>query len=160
LNKIEKICYDIWAKNVIVHDSHIKEHEIYNEYSFKTLIENDDYKVEEFSNPKKFQEVLDSYPNLGFNFDFAHALTIWNDIVKKFIDNFKDRIFQVHMSNLTRDIKDHNFLYRDWTPETLELLEYFAEKINAPLVLECVASKEEEIDLIQKEIDFLRNFYD
>lgn len=65
---------------------------------------------------------------------------------------------QVHISHLSREIKDHNFLYRDASEETLKLLAYFRDQITVPLVLECVAQTQEEINGITEEINFLKKF--
>ncbi len=160
LSAVEKLYKKIWAKNVNVHDTEIDDYRIFQEFDFNVLIENDDYKFPDTATPSRINEILWLNQNFRFNLDFAHALTLWGEITKEFIDNFRQKISQIHMSNLTKDIKDHNFLHRDATAETLDLLRYLKENLSddIPLVLECVASNENEIDLISKEIEFLRNF--
>ena len=160
LKKIEELCRVLWANDVIIHGWWTDDYELFREYDFNVLVENEDYKFPLGNTPDKLGKILTENPDIGFNFDFAHALTIWPQATREFIDRFQSRIVRVHMSNLPmiERIKDHNFLHRDASDETLKLLQYFKERVNAPLTLECVAGTEAEIDLIQKEIEFIRAF--
>lgn len=158
LLKLQYLSGILNAKHIIVHSGWTKNYDIFRKYGLKILVENEDYKLPESWTPDQIAQILQKNPDIGFNFDFAHALTIWADTVRSFIDRFESQIVQVHMSHLSRDVRDHNFLYRDAEPWVLELLQYFKERIKAPLVLENVAQTEEEIDMIREEITFLRNF--
>ena len=63
---------------------------------------------------------------------------------------------QIHMSYLTKGGNPHGFLHRDADKKTLELLSYLKTKVSVPLVLECMAQTEEQIDWIVQEVKFLR----
>ena len=108
LKKIEELYQLLWAEFVVVHSNWTDNYDIFRNYNFRVLLENEDYKFRQGITPDQIGRILDINPDIGFNFDFAHALTIWPDTVKEFIDRFGKQIAQVHMSNLTQWLKDYN----------------------------------------------------
>ena len=94
-------------------------------------------------------------PKLKFTFDFAHALTVSSNDIPLYIDKFKDKIIEIHLAMLNRNLKDHWFLHKYDSTEIRNLLNHL-KNIKAPIILECVASNNDEVQLIKKEIEYIK----
>ena len=93
--------------------------------------------------------------NLKFTFDFAHAITISSEDIPLYINRFKDRLAEVHLAMLNRNLKDHWFLHKYDSPEIRNLLKHI-KNIDVPVILECVASTDDEVELIKKEMEYIK----
>lgn len=76
LKKIELLCELLGVENVIIHSSWTEDYTLFKEYKFHVLLENEDYKFGEMGFPNRIESILNANPDIGFNFDFAHALTL------------------------------------------------------------------------------------
>lgn len=154
LEQIEKLYIKIGAKNITVHVSEIDDFNVFKRYNFTLSIENDDWR-KGANTIEKIRDILDKNPHLKFTFDFAHALTISNKDIQKYIELFKNKISQIHLSYLNKNLLDHYFLHKYDSSEMQSLLSNLKD-INCPIILECVASKKEDLPLIRNEIQYLQ----
>jgi len=155
LEAIEKLYKQINAKNVVFHKEQIENIQIITNYDFTASIENGDWKELAGNNVEKIQGILKENPKLKFTFDFAHALTVSSNDIPLYIDKFKDKIIEIHLAMLNRNLKDHWFLHKYDSTEIRNLLNHL-KNIKAPIILECVASNNDEVQLIKKEIEYIK----
>lgn len=154
LERIQDLYIKIGARNVVFHKDIKDDFGILKDFNFTVSIENDDWK-KGLNTPLQIEEELKQNPNLKFTFDFAHALTTSKDDIKVYLTKFKDRIMQVHISMLDRVMGDHYFLFKYDSLELRDLISLIPQ--NIPLVLECVAPCESDVDMVKKEIMYLKN---
>ena len=155
LEAVQKLCTMIGAKNVVFHPGQGLDFGALNNYDFPVSIENMDWRKDAGKTPQQIEALLKENEMLGFTFDFAHALTISQDDIPLYIDKFKDRLVEVHLAMLNKELKDHGFLHKFDNPKIRGLLNYL-KSVNVPIVLECVASNKGEIQLIGKEIEYIK----
>lgn len=161
---IEKLYKEINAINVSFHIfgvEKIKETKIFNEYDFIFSIENNDsgrLKRPGLDTVEKIKKALTINPNFKFTFDFAHALVTSPQEIPVFINKFKNKLTQIHLSYLTKQMKDHWFLHKYDSKEMRNLLNHL-KNTNAPIVLECVASNWEEMALVKKEMEYVKSIF-
>lgn len=151
LQALKKLYVEVEAKNITIEPAEIDDYAIFNDYPLKFSTENADYR-KSFKYPSEIKEVLLENSKFGLTFDFAHALTVDPDPINDFLDC--DRLQQIHLSYFSRELSDHSFLYKYSSEKIIDQIKKIPEDI--PLVLECVAEKEEQINCIAKEIEFLR----
>lgn len=156
LEAIEKLYKQIGARNVVFHKEQVEDLQVITSYNFAASIENGDYREDAGNSVEKIENILKSNPKLKFTFDFAHAVTVSFDDIPLYIDKFKDRLIEVHLAMLNKNLKDHWFLHKYDNQQLRDLLNYF-KNINCPLVLECVAADEKETQLMKEEIKYLKN---
>lgn len=154
LKAISKLYKQINARNVVFHKDQVEDYDLISSSGFVSSIENDDWEQPEHS-PEDIKKILDKNGRLKFTFDFAHALTVSLSDIPKYIDDFKDRLIEVHVSMLNKKLEDHWFLHKYDSRKIRKLLQYL-KAVEAPLVLECVVSNLEEIKLIKDEMEYLR----
>jgi len=155
LGAIEKLFKQIKARNVVFHKEQIDDIRAVVNRSFIASIENGDWRETSGNSPEKIGRILKENPSLKFTFDFAHALTVSPDDILIYLNKFKDRLISIHLAMLDRILKDHWFLHKYDSEETRMLLNHLKET-SVPLVLECVASDNNEVQLIKNEIEYLR----
>lgn len=153
LERIDTLYDSIHARNVVFHKAPEDDFSVLRDYNFAGSVENDDWK-KGLNTPEKIGEILEQNPNLRFTFDFAHALTIDTGLVPEFL-SFGNKISQVHLSYLDRQMPDHYFLFKHDSEEMRRLIRMIPS--NIPLVLECVADNPSEIELVRREIEYLRS---
>lgn len=151
---IEKLYLEINAKNVTVHASEVQDFEMFHSSRCQWSVENDDWR-KGVNLLEQVEAILRQHPWLKFTFDFAHALTINADEPRAYLKKLEPRMSQIHLSYFDHKLPDHHFLcqHRDAQIDALTKLVATAGK---PLVLECVAGKEEEIQLVSEEIEYIR----
>ncbi len=158
LKSIEDLYKKIGARNVNFHLFDVNKAEdtkVFNKYNFNFSVENDDFRNPGLNTVEKIDKVLRANEKLKFTFDFAHALVASPQEIPVFINRFRDKLAQVHLSYLTKEMKDHWFLHKYDSKEMRDLLNYL-KSTNVPIVLECVASNWEEISLVKKEIEYIK----
>lgn len=156
LEVIEKLYKQISAKNVVFHKEQIENINIITNYTFTASIENGDWKESAGNSVEKIEEILKGNQNLKFTFDFAHAITVSSNDVPLYVNKFKDKLIEIHLAMLNRNLKDHWFLHKYDSQEMRDLLNHLKDIINTPIVLECVASNNGEVQLIKKEIEYIK----
>ena len=154
LEKIEQLYEKINAKNVTFHPIEIEDVNIFDKYSFNVSIENEDWKKSSYNSIEKMKQILDSNKRFKMTLDFAHVLTVDSNDIKSYIDEFADRISQIHLAYHNRNLNDHYFLYKH-QDEVKEFVGHI-KNLNVPIVLEAVAPNEEEVPLIKNEIEYVK----
>lgn len=152
LSKINELYKTISAKNVTVEPGEIDDYSVFDKYDFKVSTENADYR-KLFNSPDEIKKVLKNNPKFGLTFDFAHALTIDQQETEKFFSI--KQITQVHMAYFDKELSDHSFVSSHSSDRIEKLIKRIPEDI--PIVLECVAETEEQINWVKKEIEYLRS---
>ena len=152
LDKISVIQKQVNAKNIIFHPTQIMDYGVFNQYNFSILLENEDWRKTVYKTPREFETLFKEHPSFGFNFDFAHALTVDPSIISDFC-KFPN-LQQVHLSFHDRRTKNHRFLFNNSSLKIVELIKLIPKEV--PFVLECYAEDKTETILIEQEIKFLR----
>ncbi len=155
LEKINKIGQEINLKHVTFHPNHVKDFSVLKKLKFKTCIENmrfgERHKGWQF--PKEINEFLEKEKDFGFCFDVTHAMS--NGIKpKEFLHGLEEKISCVHL-NATEEagLHSHNFVFSSSKQVQEKIEPVFA--LRVPLIIE-VAVEKEKIQLIKKEISFVR----
>lgn len=154
LEAIEKLYKQIGARNVVFHREQLDDINIITNYNFVASIENADWK-ETGNTIEEIGIILNENKKLKFTFDFAHALTVSSDDIPIYLNKFKDRLIQIHLSILNKELKDHWFLYK-YDSEKMRTLLSRLKSTDVPIVLECVASNQNEIQFIKKEMNYIK----
>jgi sugar phosphate isomerase/epimerase len=153
---IEKLYKQINARNVVFSNKEqVVNFNRITGYNFTASIENDDWKHPLSNNPEVIEKILFENRNLKFTFDFAHALTVSSADILIYLNKFKDRLINVHLAMLNRNLRDHWFLHKFDNKEMKDLLNHL-KSTNIPIILECVASDWNEVPLIKKEIEYIK----
>ena len=154
LKKITELYKQINARNVVFHKDSVEDYSVITGYDFVASIENDDWKNSK-NTIEDIKNILDNNREFKLTFDFAHAITTSSDI-SEYINYFKDRIIEIHISVIpTKELGIHAFLHK-YDDEEMRRLIQLLKTIDAPLVLECEVPNAKEIELIEKEMDFLK----
>lgn len=158
LKAIEKLYKQIKARNVAFHifqTEKMRETKRFNNYNFISSVENDDCRNPGLNTVEKIEESLKINKKFKFTFDFAHALVTSPKDIPVYISKFKDKIIEIHLSMLSKEMKDHWFLHKYDSKEMRNLLGNL-KNVDVPIVLECVASNQNEVQLIKKEIEYIK----
>ncbi len=155
LEAVQKLYAMTGAKNVVFHPGQITDLGVLNNYDFIASIENMDFGKDSCKTVEQIEAILKENEWLKFTFDFAHALTVSPNDIPLHISKFKDKLVEIHLAMLNRELRDHWFLHKFDSQRMRGLLNYL-KGVNAPIVLECVASDEREIQLIEKEIEYVK----
>ncbi len=153
LDMIADIYRQIDAKNVVVHPLQVSDYSVFDHKKMHFSLENEDYRKSNYQTPDEFFPLFDRYPSFGFNFDFAHALTIDSKYIPYFL-KIKN-LFEIHLAFHDRAENHHSLLFEKADDKTIDLLKLIPE--NTPLVLECYVKSWSEIDKIKEEISFLKS---
>jgi len=154
LQKISELYKQISARNVVFHKGQIEDYELIINNDFVASIENDDWRKPKH-NVEDIKSVLDKNKEFKFTFDFAHVLSVSSLDVRKYISYFKDKLIEIHLSIIDKDLEKHDFLYKHDNTETRNLLQSL-KVFSVPVILEAVVSNVEEIELLKKEIGYIR----
>ena len=154
LKKLHEIYKKINARNIVFHKQEEDDFSIFSNAKFTYSIENECW-IKQPNTPEEIKQILDTDAKMKFTLDFAHAISISLENAREFIEKLKDRMIQVHMSYLNKEVTEHKFLHTYDSPEIRALLKQIPEHL--PLILECVASNETEFNLLQREIEYLRS---
>jgi hypothetical protein len=157
LEGLDKLYHKLNTKNINFDCAEISDYSVFIKYNYPISIENDDWR-KKINTPAQIQKILKENPNLRFNFDFAHALTVNPNDIPIYLELFQDRITQIHLAYLDRDMTNHKFIHLAPKKERERIIDYL-KQINSqtPIVLECVADSYDEVNLIKSEITFLRS---
>ncbi len=157
LSGLDQLAKMINAKNVTFDCAEIEDFTVLGKYDFQASIENDDWR-KPINTPRQISNILEQNPNLFFTFDLAHALTLDHKLIPQYLDLFKDQISQIHLSYFNRQMSSHGFFCELSKSEQQKIIPYLKLITdNIPIVIECVANNLNEINLVKKEIVFLRS---
>lgn len=157
LEKIRILYKQINARNVVFHKDGIEDYDLVASSGFVVSLENDDWKKPNNS-LEYFKCLLDKNKKFRFTFDFAHAVSTESDIAE-YINYFKDILVEIHFSIIIKDslgqYSSHTFLHQNDGEELRKLLQPL-KKVSVPLVLESFVSNLNDINLIKKEIEYIK----
>jgi len=154
LRKISELYTKINARNVVFHKDQIEDYNLITDSKFVSSIENDDWRKPNNS-IRDIKNLLNKHKELKLTFDFAHAITVSPSEIPEYLDYFKDRLAEIHISIINKESKRHDFLHKH-NNEKLKSLTQFLKIASVPLILECVVFNPKEIDLIEKEIEYIK----
>jgi len=154
LDVISKVCKQIKARCVVFHEEQIEDYTPIINSDFLPAIENDDWRKPKHS-VEDIKNILSQNPKFKFTFDFAHAITVSPLDVPIYINAFKDKLIEVHFSMANKEIGKHDFLYKYDNEEIRKLIQYL-KNVSVPFVLEGVISGPEEIELIKREMEYIK----
>jgi hypothetical protein len=154
LKAIKDLYYLINARNVVFHADFVGDFDVFRNCDFIYSIENNDWR-HPFNTVSEIGVLLSENERIKFTFDFAHALSVLPASVPNFINHFKDKIIQVHLSYHGRELSGHWFLHKYDSEEMRNLIKQL-KILDVSIVLECVANDENELSLIQNEIEYVR----
>ena len=125
-------------------------------YDFIASIENGDWRKTCARRVEEIEKILNENKDLKFVFDFAHALTICPEDIPKYINKFKDKIVEIHLSFIESPIRKHSFLHKK-NGEKIRFLLKPLKKVTVPFILEYHITNQNQIPLIQKDIEYIRS---
>lgn len=156
LKAIEKLYKQIKGRNVIFHKGRIEDYDLILSHDFTASIENGDWRKSKNS-IEDIKSVLNKNKKFKFTFDFAHAITISSLDIPEYVNYFKDKLVEIHVSIVNKELERHDFLYKCNSAEIRKLLQNLKTvNVNIPIVLECIAINENEIQLIKKEMKYIK----
>ncbi|MBD3249506.1 hypothetical protein GF336_05655 [Candidatus Woesearchaeota archaeon] len=155
MDKIIELYLLIKAKNVVFHRNTINNLRSIIDPDISPSLENDDWKGP-WETIDKIRNVVDNYPSLRLTFDYAHALTVSSMSVPDYLRNYRDMLSEIHISFLGRDMTDHGFLFQH---DLLHLrnISQLSKNTYAPFVLECVVPCPAKVDLLKKEVTYIKS---
>lgn len=157
LQKISELYKLVNARNVVFHKGQIKDYESILNGNFEPSIENDDWRKPKYT-IEDIENILNKNGKLKFTFDFAHALTVSPADIPAYLGKFKDKLIEIHLAMLNKNLKSHWFLHKYDNPGIRDLLDDLKKASNGvPLVLECVLSNRRELPLIKKEMEYIKS---
>lgn len=153
LDTLWKLYKDVNAKNLIIHPNELPPPSILNKYRFSVSTENME-RMRRFS-VHDLKKTLTKYPDIGLCLDASHAYTFNKYEIEKLIDNFKNRITQIHFSGTYR-----NKTHQDMRMVTNEFLQSIAplKKLKVPLIIEGDI-RTKDIKYVKDEIDLIKNLF-
>jgi len=154
LDMISRIYDDINAKDVIIHPIDLPAPEILKRYDFNISTENLPPKCH-IAIPD-LRKILHKYSKMGLCLDAAHAY-LWSKYeTGKLIEDFADKISQIHFSGTYRN-KDHQSL-RNFTKNFLESIQPIKE-LDVPIVIE-EDIKVRSLDNLVEEVEYVKSLFD
>ncbi len=155
LQKISELYKQINARNVVFHKEQIEDYNSIISNNFISSIENDDWKKPRH-NVEDIKSILDKNKKLKFTLDFAHALSVSSSDIAEYINYFKDKLIEIHLSIVNKDSEEHDFLHKYDSAEIRNLLQPL-KTVFVPVILEAAVSNLEEMKFIKKEIEYIKN---
>ncbi len=156
LKLIEKLYKQVGARNVVFHKDEVEDISEITKYDFTASLENGDYRKTIANSPEKIQEILSRNPKLMFTFDLAHALSINGEDVPVYLEKFKRKLAEIHMSWQNKNPAQHDFICKYDSPGIRKSLKS-VDIADVPLVLEAGANNEAESRLLVDEIKYLKS---
>lgn len=144
LTRFEQIYKEFNCHNMVFHCSSINNFNSILNKDFKASIENGDKRKTMCRTPEEINELLNKHPELNFTLDLAHA----NSLGYNFNDFKNDKIVEIHLSILNEDCK-HCFFHNNPRPLMI--------KSNAPIVLEAAVKSRQDLELMKKDVEYVRN---
>lgn len=154
LQKISELYVKINAKNVVFHKNEIEDYSLIINSKFASSIENDDWRKPN-NGIEYIKNLLDKYKELKLTFDFAHAMTVSPIDIPEYLDYFKGRLAEIHISIINEKTKRHDFMYKN-DSEKLKGLTRLLKVSSAPLVLECAVLDFKDVDSLKKEMEYIK----
>lgn len=155
LQKISELYKQINARNVVFHEEQIEDYNSIISNNFVSSIENDDWRRPRH-NVEDIKSILDKNKKLKFTLDFAHALSVSSSDIAEYINYFKDKLIEIHLSVIDKDLEKHDFLHKYDSAEIRNLLQPL-KTVFVPVILEAAVSNLEEMKFIKKEIEYIKN---
>ncbi|MCB9359237.1 hypothetical protein H6503_04860 [Candidatus Woesearchaeota archaeon] len=154
LKLIEKLYKTVKAKTVVIHPQDMLPPKILNRFRFHISTEN----MEPGHNISHahLKKILKAFPRAGLCLDAAHAYLYSKDETSAILKKFKGKVSQVHLSG-TYKKKEHQSMrictdsfYNSIVP---------LKKTELPIIIEEDINFTRSIRKVQKEVDFVRDFF-
>lgn len=155
LKTISELFKEIKAKNVVFHKDQVEEFAPIKVADFIVSIENNDWRKPEHS-IEDIERLFNKNKGFKFTFDFAHALSVSSTDILRYVQCFRSRLIEIHLSIIDKASEKHDFLHKYDDTEIRKLLQSLKD-FSAPIVLEGVVPSLTEIKLLEQEIEYLIN---
>lgn len=154
LDEIRKIYKETNAKNVIIHPDNLPSPKILEKYDFDISTEN--LTPRSRVGIAQMKKIFRKYPKIKLCLDVSHAY-LWSELeTKKIVNNFGEKISQVHLSGTYRK-KDHQSL-RGVTKKFLRSIEPI-KKLQVPIVIEEDIEKEKGERYLKEEVEYIKTMF-
>ncbi|TSA44617.1 hypothetical protein D4R51_03365 [bacterium] len=154
LDAISKLYKEVNAKNVIIHPDNLPSTKILEKYDFNISTENLTPKSR--MGISQMKKIFRKYPKIKLCLDVSHAY-LWSELeTKRIVDNFGDKISQIHFSGTYRK-KDHQSL-RSVTKNFLRSIEPI-KNLQVPIVIEEDIEKEKGERYLVEEVEYIKAMF-
>ncbi len=160
LAKMVELYEQINARNIVFHQEQIEDYGPITallKVGCAVSLENGDWRKKEHS-VENVRLALGKDRGFGFVFDFAHALSFSAEEVREYMKQFNSRLSEIHISIMNKESETHDFLHKYDNQEIRELL-LSLNSAAMPMVLEAAVSANEELALLKKEIEYLKELW-
>ena len=158
IKKIKELAALTNCKNITIHAEQIEDFDfvvsVFGE-DFNLCIEN--VRLKDGFDNEKLIELLNNNPKLYLTFDTAHAMEFSIGEFQNLYRKMKQKIKQIHLS-LTHNNRFHNFVNNCPNEKFIEALEIIKDS-NCPIVIEAGLRDGFDKELIEKEIQFVKTFF-
>lgn len=144
----------IGARNIVFHANNVPDYSLITSLGFSASTENSDWRMPHANTTIQISSLLQANSRLSLTLDIAHALTISPHEALNYVDGFRDRIVQCHVASAPV-VPDHSFLH-EHDSEGLRNILRQVKQLDVPVVIESVVPEGGSIDLIAKEVEYLR----
>ncbi len=152
LDAISKFYDDINAQNVIIHPKDLPSQAILDRYNF--LVSTENIRPKSKFTAKHLKKVLDKYPNIKLCLDVSHAFVWSRHETEELVNNFKDKISQIHFSSTYRT-RDHQSLKK--TTDNFLLSIEPIKKLSCPIVIE-EDFRVRSLKIVKEEIKYIKEY--
>jgi len=154
LDAIKSLYQEVNAKNVIIHPDNLPSPKILEKYNFNISTEN--LMPRSKMGIAQMKKIFRKYPKNRLCLDVSHAY-LWSELeTKKIVDNFGEKISQIHLSGTYRK-KDHQSL-RGVTKKFLRSIEPIKE-LRVPIVIEEDIRKEKGERYLMEEVEYIKAMF-
>lgn len=157
LDRLENIYRLINAKNIVFHIHKDDELNILSYYAFQASVENDDWRKGENTNTVAgIGHILETNPRLKFALDIGHADSVGPTATREYVENFRDKLSEIHLSYVDKERHEHDFISRGRNIGDRDVF----TRTNVPIVIESVLQTPtfdiSEFNLLEKEIELVK----
>lgn len=154
LDIIKKLYNEVNAQNLIIHPHNLPEPEILKRYSFFVSTEN--MPIKHRIDLNKMAGIIKKYPKIGLCLDVNHAYRWGKNETKKYVERFRDKITQIHLSGTYKN-QEHKSL-RIVTKDFMKSISSVIEKLDVPVIIEVDFTKK-DIKFVKEEIKYIREIF-
>jgi len=153
LKNIERICWSLPIKNIVIHPDTVVDWSVFKQYSHLPFsIENMDDRKTSCRSVEDIQKILEEHPYMWFTLDLQHCYT--NDptmqLAKDFHKVLWHKIVEYHLSWYHPELL-HYPLFKTHQDEIIKSL----ENRDIPIIIESTFDNQDEL---AKEITYIKSF--
>jgi hypothetical protein len=154
LDIVEDTYRKVNAKAVVFHPLDIPEASALRKYNFNVITENMPPNWRVYSN-LDMESVFRKYPKIGLCLDVSHAYRLSKGETENIVNNFRDKIRQVHLSG-TYLGRDHLSLTKV-TDDFMKSIE-IVKTLDVPIIIE-EGFEKGDMKAIKNEIELVKNLF-